>query len=194
MVAAPVAAQSPEPHPSEAAAGFDVGAADAPVTVVEFADFACSACALFAAETWPALKERYVESGRVRWRIIPFQLGFRNSEEGARAARCAARQVSFATVHDALFARRDEWVDERNPEAALRRLADAIGVDGPRFEACYESDAVDEAMETANEAAEHRGVRGTPTFFVDGVPLQGAVPLDAFVQILDRALAAGSGR
>ena len=174
--------------------GFDVGAEDAPVTVVEFADFACSACARFAAGTWPTLKERYVDDGRVRWRVVPFELGFRNSEEGARAARCAARQVAFSAVHDALFARRDEWVYERNPDDALRRIVVAEGVEPERFQACYESDAVDEAMEEANDAAEHRGVRGTPTFFVDGVPLQGALPVGAFVQILDRALEDGPRR
>ena len=170
--------------------GFELGREQAPVTVVEFADFACSACAQFAIETWPQLKARYVDTGRVRWRTIPFEIGFRNSEEGARAARCAAEQGAFWRIHDVLFRRRDAWVAERNPEEALRGLVASAGVDVARFDTCYDSGAMDEVMDDANDAAEERGVRGTPTFFVEDVPLQGALPLEAFVQILERALAA----
>lgn len=171
--------------------GFSLGSPDASVIVVEYGDFACSACAQFAVSTWPTIRTRYVDSGQILWRMVPFELGFRNSEEGARAARCAAEQDAFWAMHDVLFARRDAWVGERSPEGALTALARSAGLDDARFEECYESDRMDDRMDAANRAAREKGVRGTPTFFIDGVAVQGALPVDAFVEILDRALASG---
>lgn len=170
---------------------FSLGSPDATVTVVEYGDFACSACAQFAEDTWPAIRDRYVDSGRILWRMIPFELGFPNSEEGARAARCAAEQGAFWPMHDILFARRDAWVRERSPGDALIGLADEAGLDAVRLEECNESDRMDDRMDAANRAAREKGVRGTPTFFIDGVAVQGALPVDAFVEILDRALSSG---
>lgn len=173
--------------------GFVLGSADAPVTVVEYGDFACSACAQFAHGAWPAVRERYVETGRVLWRMVPFDIGFRNSEEGAKAAYCAADQDAFWAMHDALFLRRDDWVDRRNPKDALLALAEDVGIEGGRFEACYEGDDAEDRIDAANREAKDAGIRGTPTFIVDGVPVQGALPEAAFIQILERSLA-GAGK
>jgi protein-disulfide isomerase len=129
----------------------------------------------------------YVDTGRVRWRMVPFELGFRNSEEGARAARCAAEQGAFWEMHDALFLRRDDWAGERRPEGAFVELAAAIGIDVVRFEECYDEDRGKEGTEAANRAARRDGVRGTPTFFIDGFRVQGAVTLDAFVAVIERS-------
>lgn len=166
--------------------GFALGATDAPLTIVEYADFACSACALFARDTWPAIRGRYVETRRVRWWIVPFELGFRNSEEGARAARCAAEENAFWEMHDALFLRRDEWVRERRPEAALIALAASVGIDRTRFEACYRSGRMEGPAGAANRSARRAAVRGTPTFFIGSVAVQGALPMDAFVELIEK--------
>ena len=186
--AAPAAAQEPDPQP-----GVVLGSANATVTVVEFADFACSACAEFARDTWPDVRARFVETGRVRWRVVPFELGFRNSEEGARAGYCAAEQGRFWPMHDELFARREHWVGERRPRGALVRIAGTAGLDGETFEACYDDeDRTEDLVDRANDAAKAARVRATPTFLIDGVPVLGAVPFDAFAQLLERELAKGS--
>jgi protein-disulfide isomerase len=165
--------------------GFLLGSPDAVVSVVEYADFACSACAQFARDVWPTLRARYIETGLVRWRVIPFELGFRNSDEGARAGQCAAEQDAFWAMHDALFLRREEWVDERRPTSALMALADSLELDGPRFRECYDDNRGEEGTKRANRAARRAGVRGTPTFFVDDVPLQGALPMETFVEVIE---------
>lgn len=167
--------------------GYVLGSVDAPVTVVEYGDFACSACAQFARDTWPTIRERYVEAGRVRWRMVPFELGFRNSDEGARAAQCAAEQDAFWQMHDALFLRREEWVGERRPGRILVGLAAAIGIDAGQFEECYDEGRGRERTEAANRAAHGDGVRGTPTFFIGGFRVQGAIPLETFVELIERA-------
>jgi protein-disulfide isomerase len=167
--------------------GVILGRTDAPVVIVEYADFACSACAEFAGDTWPALLHDYVETGVVRWHLVPFELGFRNSEEGARAGMCAASLDRFWPMHDLLYARREEWEGERRPKAALVAIAIDAGVDPAAFQACYESDAMREPLEAANRAARSEGIRGTPTFFVNGVRVQGALPLEVMVELIEAA-------
>lgn len=168
--------------------GFVLGSPEAPLTVVEFGDFACSACAAFFRDTWPGIKEQYVDSGRVRWVLVPFEIGFRNSEEGARAARCAADQDAFWPMHDALFRLRDEWVGERNPEDELVDIAVRAGLDGERFGVCYDEDPHEDQREAANDAARAQGIRGTPTFLIGEYVAPGAIALDTFVELIESAL------
>jgi len=169
--------------------GHDLGDAEAPVLVVEYADFACDACAQFAVETWPRVREAFVETGRVRWKVVPFELGFRNSEEGARAGECGAAQGRFWELHDALYEHRVEWVDERNPKDELVELAAGTGLDAEVFRRCYDDEPFRDRTKAANRAAREAGVRGTPTFFVNGFQVQGALPFEAFRTVLEDAAA-----
>lgn len=164
--------------------GHWIGEEGAPVVVVEYSDFACDACAQFASMTWPVVHEEFVRTGKVRWLVVPFELGFRNSEEGARAAECAADQDAFWTMHDALYRDRDSWVDDRNPKDELVELARVEGLDAERFRVCYEDEPFESRTEAANEAARSDGVRGTPTFFINGFQVQGALPPETFRQLL----------
>ena len=166
---------------------FSRGSPDAPVVIVEYADFACSACAEFARDTWPEIERRYIETGVVRWYLIPFELGFRNSEEGARAGQCGATLGSFWAMHDVLFARRGDWEDLRNPEGRLAEIAVEAGLDATAFLNCYDENPGKDRTRAANRAAKDDGIRGTPTFFINGFRVQGALPLDAFVQLIESA-------
>lgn len=171
--------------------GFVLGQESAPVTIVEYADFACSACAEFARDTWPTLRSEYVESGTVQWRFVPFELGFRNSDEGARAAQCGHEMGSFWTLHDLLYERQAEWAGERNPEDQLVEIAVAAGLEEDAFRSCYDDDPGEERTEAANDAADDDDIRGTPTFFINGFRVQGALPVDTFRQLIDTAQAPG---
>lgn len=170
-----------------AGVGFVIGDAGAPVTVVEYADFACDACGQFARETWPAILRDYVETGMVRWHVVPFELGFRNSGKGARAGQCAATQGRFWEMHDALFARQHEWVGEGRAQDRIRVIAGALGLDMEAFQRCFDDDAAEDARKDANRAARRDRVRATPTFFIDGFRVQGALPLEAFKALLEPA-------
>lgn len=173
--------------------GFVKGSADAPVVVVEYADFACSACAEFARESWPIIDKEYIERGLVRWRFVPFELGFRNSDEGARAAQCSALLGDFWTAHDLLFERQSEWSGERNPDDELAEIATAAGLDTDSFRQCYDDDPGEERTAAANRAARTDRVRGTPTFFIDGFRVQGAIPATSMKELIDASLE-GAGR
>lgn len=167
--------------------GHELGDPDAPVFVVEYADFACGACAQFFAGAWPDIRGEFIETGKVRWKIVPFELGFSNSGEGAHAGECAAAQGMFWEMHDALYEHREAWVTERDPEDELVDLARRTGLDDELFRACYQDERHEDRIETANDAADTDGVRGTPTFYVNGFQVQGALPIDAFRTLLDDA-------
>lgn len=185
--AAPVSGQDADLE----AASFALGDPDAPVVVVEYADFACSACAEFARDTWPTIRDAYVETGTVRWHLIPFELGFRNSEEGARAGQCSAVLGAFWEMHDLLFRRRGEWEGLRNPEDPLARIAVDAGLDEARFRECYDENPARDRTRAANRAAQDDGIRATPTFFINGFRVQGALPADVFAELIESARRGG---
>lgn len=173
------------------APGYDRGAARAPVTVLELADFGCPYCARFAAETYPSLAAEFVKSGAVRWKAMPFVLGmFPNGDAAARAAHCAGEQgpAAFGRMHDRLFERQDEWKSAPDPAPLLRAYADTAGLDGRRFAACYAGGEVAERVRAANELADRLGVRATPTFFINGMRVEGALPTAEFRAALRAAL------
>src|SRR5687768_15071652 len=90
--------------------GYDYGDPNAPVTVVEFSDFGCGYCAMFALETYPELERDYVDAGTVSWKQVPFITGmFPNSVEAARTAECAAEQGAYPAMHDRLYAEQRTW-------------------------------------------------------------------------------------
>lgn len=164
--------------------GYELGAPDAGTTVVEYGDFACGACGQFARDTWPTIKSEFIDTGLVRWKMVPFELGFRNSDEGARAGECAAEQDMFWPVHDQLYEEQAAWIGERRPKDRLIAIAVDAGVDEAAFRHCYDEKLGEDRTKAANRAARTDGIRGTPTFFVNGFQVQGALPIDAFRELL----------
>jgi protein-disulfide isomerase len=172
------------------APGYDRGATRAPVTVLEFADFGCPYCGRFAVETYPALAKEYVTPGAVRWRAVPFVLGmFPHGAEAARAAVCAGEQgrETFGRMHDRLFTNADEWKSASDAAGVFASYAHATGLDEGRFAACYASARTDARVRAANDLADRLGVRATPTFFINGYRIEGALPVEQFRTVLSDA-------
>lgn len=170
--------------------GHDVGSPNAPVAVVEFADFGCPYCASFARDSWPVIRKKYIDTGKVRWKFVPFVMGtFPNGAEAARAAECAAEQgePAFWAMYERLFQRQKEWKGAMAPALLLRRYAGDLRLDADRFARCYDADAARARTQAANDAADQLGVRATPTFFVNGRPIEGALPPELFGMVLDEA-------
>jgi protein-disulfide isomerase len=173
------------------APGYDRGDSRARVTVLEFSDFGCPYCARFAAETYPQLAREFVATGAVRWKYVPFVMGmFPNGTEAARAAECGADQgpQAFDRMHDRLFEEQDAWKRAADPERVFRAAAAAAGLDAGRFAACYASEAPDRRIRASNALADQLGVRATPTFFVNGAIVEGALPVEQFRSVLLDAL------
>lgn len=171
--------------------GYDRGAGRAPVTVLEFADFGCPYCARFAGEVYPQLAAEFVKTGQVRWKYVPFVMGmFPNGDGAAKAAECAADQgrTAFGLMHDRLFAFREEWKNAGDAAGAFRSFAQATGLDAARFAGCWAGDAAAARLHRSNELADQLGVRATPTFFVNGARVEGALPVEQFRAVLLDAL------
>lgn len=178
--------------------GYDRGKPEAPVVIVEFADFACSACGLFARETLPAVHSEWIATGRARIKYIPFILGiFPRAMDAAEAAECAAEQDSFWPMHDMLYDMQREWSGAANPRSSFVEYARRMALDVASFEACLDADRHDAALLRNTRVAQQLRIRGTPTFFVNGARIQGAVPLAqmrAILETVETQSRAGAGR
>lgn len=165
-----------------------LGDADAPLVMIEWADFQCPFCGAFARDTKPELVDRYVDQGllRIEWRDLPV-LGD-ESHTAALAGRAAANQDAFWELHDEIFA---EDRDRNAGELARGRLiemADDLGLDADRFAA--DLDDPDAAAAVAEDAqiARTLGITGTPAFLIDGQPLMGGQPTEVFVAAIEQLL------
>jgi protein-disulfide isomerase len=168
--------------------GFDRGVEGAPVQVIEMSDYGCGYCRRFHMETFPTLKEEFIETGMVEWKFVAYVTGmFDNSRAALRAAECSLEQSPelFERVNDRLWEDQADWKSSGSAADLVREWSVAAGVDPAAYDQCHAEGRRLDRIETAGRVARELGVRGTPTFLVVGYgPLQGALPLDSFRQIL----------
>ena len=159
------------------------GKADAPVTVIEFSDFECPYCRR-AQPTLQAIEKAYGDKVRFVFRHYPLPF-HQQAPKASEAAQCAADQNKFWPFHDALF--RDA---ASLALADLKKLAGTLGLDQAKFDRCLDSDQHKGRIAEDTTIGKNLGITGTPTFFVNGVRLVGAVPLEEFKKTIDRELKA----
>ncbi len=168
--------------------GYDRGRATAPVVLIDLSDFACPYCGEFSRNTYPVIEREYVATGKVYFKYIPFIAGgFPNAVESTRAVECAADQGAFWPMLDGVYATQREWRPSRDPYPILAAAAPA-SVDTSALRRCYDSHSTDARTGRASRLANDLGVRVTPSFLVDGRPVQGALPIAEFRKVLDAAL------
>lgn len=157
-----------------------LGSPSAPVTFVEFGDFQCPFCGRFFSETLPQIKEKYVKTGQIKfiWRDFAF-LG-QESFDAASAARCAGEQGKFWDYHDKLFLSQSGENRGAFLIANLKNFAVSLGLDTQKFNECLDSGRYLSAVQKESALGRELGVSGTPSSFVNGRHITGAVP---FVQL-----------
>ncbi len=167
-----------------------LGKPEAPVVILEYADFQCPFCGRHARETEPKLIKDYVDKGlvRIEWRDLPY-LGA-ESNDAAAAGRAAAAQGKFWEFHNAVYAKERRVNSGSLNEAALRDIARRIGLDVARFDTDRASAATRAAVGRDQQEATSMGITGTPAFIVGDTPVVGAQPYEAFKQTIDRQLGA----
>ncbi|MGB7905836.1 MAG: DsbA family protein [Steroidobacteraceae bacterium] len=192
-------ARTPEaPVASPAATGNStadervLGSAEAQVMIIEFTDLQCPYCARFARDTWPLLRERYVDTGKVRFATRDLPLPIHEfALPAAVAARCAGQQGRFWEYREALF--RDQSFLSQGRYA---ELAGSFRLDTTRFENCRADPAVLAAVRADATLAAASGIASTPSFVIgrvvngefEGELLSGAKPFEVFQQRLDSLL------
>ncbi len=160
------------------------GAADAPVTIVEFSDFHCPFCKRVQ-PTLAQLLERYPGKVRLAYRDYPIDSLHPQARRAAEAARCARDQGKFWEYHDLVFA----GPASATPEE-LERYAGQAGLDVAAFGTCLTGGVHRAAVQRDVDEAARLGLSGTPAFFINGRPLTGAQPLEVFARVIEEELAA----
>lgn len=167
-----------------------LGDPNAPITVVEFADFGCEFCRLFHLRTFGALQAEYIATGKIYYVYKDLPVTSRQGAVAAQAAECAGAEGRYWDMHGALFAEPEAW---HGGEAAalvrVRAAAEEVGLDAATIEAC-----VVRGEQLANidrNFAEAQALRlyGTPVFFINAKLLAGAQSAEVWRAILDEELA-----
>jgi len=158
------------------------GNPSAPITIVEFSDYQCPFCARVN-PTLAKVRETYGDRVKIIFKDYPLP-NHPQAPKAAEAARCAGEQQKYWEMHDAMFA------NQRALEVPmLKQTARAIGLNGAAFDQCVDSGKYAAIVESGTELGNKMGVNSTPTLYVNGRPLIGAMPFENFKQIIDEELA-----
>ena len=185
-------AQAPSPAEDTSLIRYEIptegypslGPDDAEIVLVEFSDYQCPYCQRWHDQVFIPLLDAYPGQIRLVYRNLPLTSIHSEAMPAAIAALCAGDQEAYWPFHDKLFS--DEL--ELSADTYLQ-YADDLELDGDAFTACLDSDKFDEQIQEDMDFSLSLGVRSTPTFFVNGLAVVGAQPLDVFVQIIDKEIA-----
>lgn len=184
------------------ATGVERGDPDAPITILEFADFQCPACQQFASFVKPQLDLAYVDEGIARFVFHDFPVaGHPYAFLAARAARCALDQGDqyFWPFHDQLFAHQSTWsVSQSPPMNAYESYAGTLGLDVEAFASCLDSDRHADVVSANLRLGVELGVSGTPTVFVSKGEGRGVIvtrwnEFEGFQEVIERLMEEDAG-
>ncbi len=157
-----------DPELVELAQGATYGNESAPITIMEFGDYECPSCRIFAQTVKPQVDLAYIQSGQAKLVFHDFPLpGFAPSSfVAARAARCGGDQGRYFEYHDALFRTQDEWAPMPEVAGHFKDLAEQVGLDADAFASCLDSDRFADVVTANLRLGQRLGVGGTPTVFI----------------------------
>jgi protein-disulfide isomerase len=185
----PASVRAAEEIPRTVTQSNTMGNPGAPVHIIEYGDFQCPYCLKFWSETEPQLIEEYVNTGKVyfEYRSMGAFLG-PESAWAAEGAYCAGDQGKFWEYHDTLFV---NWTGENVGDYThdkLVKYAETLDLNLQEFESCLSEGKHKWTVEQDAAQAEAAGVRATPTFFINGVKVEGAQPFSILKQYIEDAL------
>lgn len=159
------------------------GAKDAPVTIIEYASMTCTHCAAFHAETWPTLKGKYIDTGKVRFVLREFPLD-PLATAGFMLGRCAGPEKRNAIL-DLLFDQQKNWAFVDKPVVALENTVKQAGITHDAFEACLKDQKLlGQVNAERDKAAQDFKVDATPTFYINGTKHAGELSVPDLDKIL----------
>jgi protein-disulfide isomerase len=173
-----------EPPRVEVAADDDAakGPAKAPVTIVEFSDYQCPYCSR-AETTVEEVLKKYGDKVRLVYRDYPLPF-HPNANIAAQASECAKEQGKFWEMHNAMFANQAKLAQNDLVETA----GGIAGINKEKFKSCLDTGKYKDEVQKDAEAGQKYGVTGTPTFFINGIPMVGARDVNSFADIIDAEL------
>lgn len=142
------------------------GDPDAPVTIMEFADYQCGACKQFGLFVKPQVDLAYIDTGRAKLVLHDFPILSPHAFVAARAARCAGDQDRYFEYHDQVFHTQEDWAPLSSAVGHFKDLAKELQLDTRDFNACLQSDRHADVVTANMRLGDALGVTGTPTLFV----------------------------
>jgi len=162
---------------------YATGPADAPITIVEFSDYQCPFCKRWHTEVYEQLLAAYPGKIKFVYRNLPLTSIHPDAQSAAEAAMCAGEQNVYWQYHDKLLN------SEILGNGAYIQYAQELNLNMDTFKACITDEKYKDAIQADSDFALNLGVRSTPTFFINGLAIVGAQPLDVFKQVIDKELA-----
>lgn len=162
---------------------YAIGPADAPITIVEFSDYQCPYCRRWHEQVYEPLMAAYPGKIRLVYRHLPLTSIHPDAFSAAEAAMCAGEQDAYWQYHEKLFG------GDSLGNSIYIRYAQDLGLNMDTFEACLSDRKYQEVVEADSNFAIDLGIRSTPTFFINGLAVVGAQPLEVFQQVIDQELA-----
>lgn len=175
-----------------------LGNNNAKVLVVEWADYQCPFCEKFFTDTYPQIKKDYIDTGKIKFAFRDFSFlgqpgtdpAGDESTNAANAARCAGDQGKYWEYHDYLYSHQGQEDQGAFSKDNLKQYATTLGLDANKFNSCVDNNSHVSDVQADTQAGKTAGVTGTPTVYVNGTQLVGALPYAQFKQALDTAIAA----
>jgi protein-disulfide isomerase len=161
-----------------------LGPAEAPITIIEFSDYECPYCRKWHEEVLPSLQAEYGDQIRLVYRDFPLTSIHSNAMPAAAAANCARDQDMYWEYNEKLFGMKLNL-----GTSTYQTYAEELGLDMDAFNECLASGRYVDEVEADYEFAVNLGIRSTPTFFVNGIPVVGAQPFEVFKNLIDQELA-----
>ncbi len=166
-----------------------VGDATAPIKVIEYSSLTCSHCAAFHTDTYPKIKENYIDTGKVEMTFREFPLN-KPALEASQILRCMPED-KYLSFQELLFETQEQWAFGDNYMASLKQNAKLAGMSEEEFDACLQNKELQEALtQRVQEGSKKWDIKSTPTFVVNNGDkiLVGSQPYEAFEKAFNSLL------
>ncbi len=168
-----------------------IGRADAPVTIIEYASLTCPYCRRFHRETFPQLKREYIDTGKVRFILREFPIGFQ-SGAATIALRCAPPERYFE-LYGKFLEQQARWVSQEVRHDPIFKVVAQVGMTRAQFDACYQNQGMIDALAQIKDRGRTLGVIGTPNFFVNGRLIKTVIGMSEIREMVEPVLAGNTG-
>ena len=166
---------------------MSLGAADAPVTIIKYASMTCPYCRQFQMEAFPELKRQYIDTGKVRFILREFPIGFQ-SGLATIAKRCVPEPKYFQ-AYDRLMRQQNVWVSQDvRAEPIVKAMGD-LGLTVAQLEACRQDKGLVAALDAVKQRGRLLGIVGTPNYFINGRLIKHTLTLKDMKAVIDPLLA-----
>lgn len=169
-----------------------IGEGTSGVTLVEYGDFQCPACAQYA-PIIDTVKEIYGDEISFQYRHFSLFGSFPNSMAAHLAAEAAGNQDRFFDMHDLIYERQDSWSPSNNAKQVFEGYAEELDLDMERFRADYGSSETRAVINADIAAAREKGITGTPTFFINDERINNPTSVEEFFEIIDEFIERETG-